>query len=140
MTVLQLIAEAVQGGARQERACEELGLTCRTVQRWREDDAGDDGRAGPRRRAGNALSDAERERVLEVVNSQRFRNQSPKQIVPELADRGLYLASESTMYRILRAEDQLAHRGRAAAPTHRAPDEHTATGANQVWSWDISAP
>jgi transposase InsO family protein len=79
--------------------------------------------------------------VLDVVNSAPFRDLSPNQIVPRLADEGLYLASESTIYRILRAEGQLAHRGRTKPPTQRggaASREHTATGPCQVWSWDIT--
>jgi hypothetical protein len=58
--------------------------------------------------------------------------------VPRLADAGQYLASESTMYRVLREEQQLAHRGRTAVPQRRAAPSHDATGPNQVWSWDIT--
>lgn len=76
--------------------------------------------------------------MLEVVNSPRFRDLSPKQIVPTLADEGSFLVSESTMYRLLRAAGQMAHRGRAKPPRHRRPDELVATGPNQVWSWDIT--
>jgi putative transposase len=59
-------------------------------------------------------------------------------IVPALADRGEYLASESTFYRILRAEGQLQRRGRARPPTRTAPKAHRATAPNQLWSWDIT--
>ena len=59
-------------------------------------------------------------------------------VVPRLADAGHYVASESTIYRILRAENQLAHRGRAKPRTVRSVDAHVATAANQVWSWDIT--
>ena len=78
--------------------------------------------------------------MLAVVNSPEFRALPPKQVVPRLADEGHYLASESTMYRILRAEGQTAHRGRAKPRTVRCVDEHVATAANQVGSWGISAP
>lgn len=63
---------------------------------------------------------------------------SPKQIVPTLADENTYIASESSMYRVLRAEGQMTHRGRAKPPRHHRPKELVATGPNQVWSWDIS--
>jgi transposase InsO family protein len=53
-------------------------------------------------------------------------------------DDGQYYASESSFYRVLRAENQLAHRGRAKAPQSRPPREHVATGPNQVFSWDIT--
>jgi transposase InsO family protein len=76
--------------------------------------------------------------VLEVVNRPEYRNRSPKQIVPSLADQGEYLVSESTMYRILHEEDQLKHRASSSAPARRRPRELVATTPNQVWSWDIT--
>jgi putative transposase len=136
--ILELLDEAARAGARRERACEVLGLTERSVQRWRRADVGDDGRAGPRTRPANALTSAERAKVLDVVNSPEYRDLPPKQVVPRLADEGRYVASESTIYRILRAEGQDAHRGRARPRTVRCIDEHVATAANQVWSWDIT--
>lgn len=136
--ILGLVNDAVAAGARRERACLQVGLTERSMQRWRCADVGDDGRAGPRTTPANALSATERAHVLEVVNSPEYRDLPPKQVVPRLADAGHYVASESTIYRILRAEGQLAHRGRAKPRTIRKPDEHVATAANQVWSWDIT--
>jgi transposase InsO family protein len=115
-----------------------VGLADRTVQRWRETDIGDDGRAGPRTVPANAFTPAERAKVLEVVNSAEYRDLPPKQVVPRLADQGRYIGSESTIYRILRAEGQATHRGRAKPRTVRKVDEHIATAANQVWSWDIT--
>jgi putative transposase len=135
--ILRLIDEAIAGGCSQEAACARVGISERTVQRWRFS-PDDDRRCGPRTRPSNALSEEERNRVLEVANLPEFRDLSPKQIVPQLADRGEYVASESTMYRILRDEEQLAHRGRARPPTSRRPDEHVAIGPNQVMSWDIT--
>lgn len=67
-----------------------------------------------------------------------FRDLAPSQIVPILADAGVYLASESSFYRILREAKLLSHRGRAAVATHQRPTERVANGANQVWSWDIT--
>lgn len=136
--IIDMIGVAVDAGARRARACEVVGLADRTVERWRRADVGDDGRAGPKTRAANAFTPAERAKVLEVVNSPEYRDLPPKQVVPRLADDGRYVGSESTIYRILRAEGQLAHRGRAKPRTVRSVDEHEATAANQVWSWDIT--
>ena len=136
--ILGLVDAAVVAGARRERACMQVGLDERSMQRWRRADVGDDGRVGPRTSPANALSSAERSHVLEVVNSPEYRDLPPKQVVPRLADAGRYCASESTIYRILRAEGQLAHRGRAKPRTVRCIDEHQATAPNQVWSWDIT--
>jgi len=55
-----------------------------------------------------------------------------------LADEGRYIASESTFYRILHAENQLTHRQSSRPAKHHKPDAYEAAGANQVWSWDIS--
>lgn len=135
---LELIDEAVDAGARLEKACEVVGLSARTIQRWRlEDGGGDDGRMGPKTVPANKLSDSERRRVLETANSKEFRDLSPKQIVPKLADRGEYIASESTFYRVLREEGLMKHREHTRKPRPR-PSELIAAGPNQVHSWDIT--
>jgi len=133
--IRDLIEEAVTAGARRWKACELLGLSVRTLERWGDDS--EDGRRGPKSRPVNKLSAAERRRVVAVATSTEFRDQSPKQIVPCLADRGTYIASESTFYRVLRAENMQHHRGAARAPTPR-PREHVADGPWQVASWDIT--
>jgi len=72
------------------------------------------------------------------MNSPAFRNQPPNQIVPALADQGVYVASESTMYRILREEKLNTHRSASKPVQHKKPREHMAKAPNQVWSWDIT--
>jgi transposase InsO family protein len=132
-----LVDEAVAAGARRAPACAVLGVSARTLERWRHG-TGADERHGPRRRPANALSAAERATLLATVNSAAYCDLTPHQIVPRLADAGQYLASESTMYRVLRDARQLAYRGRAAVPQRRAAPTPVATGPNQVWSWDIT--
>jgi transposase InsO family protein len=133
-----LIEAAVVAGARRGPACRLVGLSVRTVERWRVEGDTVDGRQGPRHRPANALTPVERRTILAVVTSVAYRDLSPHQIVPHLADAGRYLGSESTMYRILRAEAWLQYRGRAKAPVPRPPRTHVATGANQLWTWDIT--
>jgi transposase InsO family protein len=58
--------------------------------------------------------------------------------VPKLADEGIYIASESSFYRVLKSAKQLTRRGKQRIPTHKAPKFYVARGPNQVWSWDIS--
>lgn len=115
-----------------------LGLTARTIQRWSQVENDDDRRHGPLTVPANKLTAAERQEVLSVANAPNYRELSPKQIVPRLADDGRYVASESTFYRILRQEKQLAHRERCRPATHSRPREKVATGPCQVWSWDIT--
>lgn len=95
MSILALIGEAQAAGAGFEQCCETLDLHPRTVQRWKVEDGGEDKRNGPKTEPKNKLSPGEREKVLQVVTSPTYRDLSPKQIVPDLADRGVYLASRS---------------------------------------------
>ncbi len=136
--IMKLIDKAVKAGARLKPACRILGLSPRCVQRWRKQPDGDDRRYGPCREPSHKLSKKERKEVLQIANSGSFRDLSPKQIVPLLADRGVYVASESSFYRILRAEQQLVHREHTHPPANKRPREHIATGPCQVFSWDIT--
>ena len=135
---ITLIARAVRHGARQRRACEVIGITERSLQNWRI--AGlTDRRQTVKKEPVNSLSRQEKDEILAVCNSEEFRNQPPKQIVPALADRGVFLASESSFYRILHRANQLHHRGRSAKPVvKQRPRAYLADGPNQVWSWDIT--
>jgi putative transposase len=137
--ILAVIAEAETAGARLSRACEIAGVSMRTVERWRGRPDGDDERRGPRRRPHNALSPAEEAQVMTVLTSARYAGVSPKQLVPQLADEGLYLASESTMYRVQRRRGlRTSKRPMTRTRVARASTMHRATRPDQVWSWDIT--
>lgn len=135
---MQLIREAVEAGARRVAAARMLEISVRTLQRWEAASCREDQRRGPQEAAGNALSEAERALVVAIATSALFRDLAPSQIVPILADSGVYVASEATFYRVLREQKLLAHRGSARVRSHIRPREHTADGPNQVWSWDIT--
>ena len=141
---IELIAEAESAGARRHKACAVLDITVRTLQRWeaaRQAGSLDDQRkaAGAHRTPGNKLRETEQQRVLEICNRPEYASLPPSQIVPRLADQGIYVASESTFYRVLRAADQVHRRGKAAMPREVArPQSYLAEGPNQVWSWDIT--
>lgn len=138
---VMLIDEAVSGGARLFRACTELGICRRTYGRWTAQ-AGEvkaDGRPEAARPVpANALSEAERQKLVALSCQPEFASLPPSQIVPILADRGEYYASESSFYRVLKAHNLQHHRGRAAAPSHSEPRRHEASRPNQVWVWDIT--
>jgi putative transposase len=140
MMVLSLVDEAVRAGARHHKACEVVGLPARTLQRWRTlgPGGGEDGRRGPSRTPHNKLCEDERQKILDVANSADMRDLSPRQIVPQLADRGQYVASESTMYRVLEAAEQKTHRGPVRARANRKPAPRIATGPAQLLCWDIT--
>src|SRR5204863_9602411 len=94
--VCQIARKARQAsGARVAPACDLLGISARTVERWRTDPQIGDRRCGPHHRPSNALVRTEEARVVTVLTSSRYAGLSPKQLVPQLADEGLYLASES---------------------------------------------
>lgn len=136
--ILALIEEAVAAGARFEVVCDTIGLAARTVQRWRDEPDADDGRAGPKTRPRHALTAEERDMIVALATSQKYRNLSVRQIVPLIADEGLYVASESSFYRVLHEEDLMAHRSAARPGRHAKPKALVAAGPCQVWSWDIT--
>jgi len=80
-----------------------------------------------------------RQRIIKVVNEPEHADLAPVQIVPKLADDGRYIGSESTLYRVLKEEKQLNHRQKAkpASPAKK-PRALTATGPNQIYTWDIT--
>jgi transposase InsO family protein len=139
--VITLIDETCNAGARLSEACRLLALSARTLQRWREDgEVKADGRkeAGALREPANKLCEYERQQILDIANEPQFAAMAPSQIVPALADRDQYIASESSFYRVLRQADQLARRGKAKAPTRQRPLPLQASAPNQLWSWDIT--
>ncbi len=133
---ISLIGDAVQCGARKFMACETLDLQIRTIERWEKTPK--DRRRGPHNCASNALTAEERAKILEVANSSEYANLPPCQIVPKLADKGEYIGSESSFYRILKKEKLLAHRSKASPRVNKKPEELIASGPNQIWSWDIT--
>jgi len=135
---VMLITEAVQNGARKEKACKAINLPLRTLQRWGKNSA-EDRRSLVKKYSMNKLSTKERDNVIKVCCSDRFKDMSPNEIVPILAEEGIYIASESTYYRILRQEDLLTHRSESKPGLKKnKPNELKATGPNQVWCWDIT--
>jgi putative transposase len=136
--ILELVEEAVQSGARQSKACEVINISARTLQRWRKQNVGEDRRHGPLTEPRNKFSKEERNQIVDIANSPEYRDLSPGQIVPALADKGVYIASESSFYRVLAEEGQNNHRGPSKPRKRHKPKELKATGPNQVYSWDIS--
>ena len=139
--VMALVAAAIVAGARQQRACEVISLSERTMQRWVSDRAEGacDRRPARVQAPKNKLDALERQRLLAIANSLEFGHLSPSQIVPRLVDQGEYVASESTFYRVLKAENQLTHRGaeKPAKPRYK-PRALAATAPAQLFSWDIT--
>lgn len=115
-----------------------LGVALRTIERWEKAGGLIDKRKQAARVPTNKLSEKERDMILTIANSKTYQNLPPCKIVPMLADDGCYIASESTFYRVLHAKNQLEHRQLSRPTKHHKPTAYEATGANQVWSWDIS--
>lgn len=137
---VELINEARANGARLKPACDELNISERTYQRWtKKGNIKKDQRPLVKRPTPkNKLSKEERLEIIRTVNSPEFADLAPSQIVPKLASEGIYLASESTIYRILKEEKMNTHRGKAKAPVKKEPPTHIAKSPNQVWTWDIT--
>ena len=141
--VIELLAEANAAGAGLVRACDVTCICLRTLKRWRRefkaDGNGVDRRKGSARKVAHRLSVEEGQRILLTCNEPKYADLPPGQIVPDLADQGIYIGSERSFYRVLHAHGQLHRRGRAQLPQEARPVPRLrATGSNQVWSWDIS--
>lgn len=140
--IAALIDEATAAGAGLAAACAALDLSLRTLQRRQDPSGGicEDRRPDAARPAArNKLSEAERDEIVATCNAPEFASLPPSQIVPCLADQGKYIASESSMYRVLKERGQNHRRGRARPPSRsKPPASFRANGPREVWSWDIT--
>jgi transposase InsO family protein len=136
------IEQACADGARLAPACALAGIDARTLRRWQAGNGlahGDRRPDADRPTPSHALSEAERARIIAIANQPRFADTPPSRIVPVLADEGIYIASESSFHRVLRAHGQMNRRGRAQPPrTSRPPTTHIATSPAEVWCWDVT--
>ena len=117
--------------------CRALGLPRATLYRcWRQKEP--DTAKRPRPKPDRALSEAERQNILDVLHSKRFCDEPPAEVYASLLDEGRYLCSVRTMYRILKAADELKERRQQSVHPIYTKPELLATAPNQVWSWDIT--
>jgi putative transposase len=140
---LTLIDEAVHSGCGISQAADAIGISERTYWRWHSQQK-EVGKSEDRRQMAahptpaNKLTESDEREILKVVNQPEFANDPPSQIVPKLADRGIYIASERTFYRVLKRHAQLKHRGRLKERKKKAVSTHIAKAPNRVWVWDIT--
>jgi len=119
---LELVDVARQTGARQAAACAEIGIDTKTYRAWKQDAVGDRRPMAERPAQPHALTEAEQDEILDQCHRPKFASLPPAQIVTRLLDEeGRYIASESSFYRVLRAEDGQQRRGHASAPRNVGP-------------------
>ena len=115
-------------------ACEVLNVPRSRIYRQRQAKA----EPAPRPIPAHALSPTEKISIREVLNSERFMDQPPRQVYAALLDEGKYVCHWRTMYRILHAHGEVRERRLIRRhPTYKKP-ELLAEGPNEVWSWDIT--
>ncbi|WP_083258645.1 DDE-type integrase/transposase/recombinase [Cellulosilyticum sp. I15G10I2] len=141
--VVVLINEAVKSGARLSIACEEAAISQRTYKRWitsfnKNNKYVDKRTITVRPTPHNKLTPQEKQEIINNVNIPEFSSLPPSQIVPILADRGVYIASESTFYRVLKECNAQHHRGRSKEPVKCPVSTHVAKAPNQVYTWNIT--
>ena len=115
----------------------ETGISINTLYRWR-DRAKKQGGLSVSSKTADKLSREEKKSILDVMHSKEYAELPPSQVVPRLADQGIYIASESSFYRVLREAGEIQHRGYTKPPVRREISTHVATAPNQVWMWDIT--
>ncbi|MER8027336.1 DDE-type integrase/transposase/recombinase, partial [Glutamicibacter protophormiae] len=119
-----------------QRSCKLTGINRSTLYRRREPKDGKSEMVRPS--PPNALSKEEADELIGVLNSEEFADKSPRQIWAALLDRGVYLASPSTMYRELRTRGQVRERRAQARHEAKKKPQLIARNPNEVWSWDIT--
>ncbi len=130
------VGELVAQGVPIKAACGALGRSRAGYYRARQGVQA--GPRPPRAPSPRALPVEEADAIVEVLDSERFCDRAPAQVWATLLDEGTYLASISTMYRLLRARRQVRERRRVARHRPLVKPELVATAPNQVWRWDIT--
>ena len=113
--MLGYIDEAIAQGISERRTCFHLELNRKTIQNWRRKGT-DDKRKGSVRFVAHRLSAEEEQEFYEVANSPEFRDCAPELVVAKLSEQGIYYASVSTLYRILRKRKAVQHRQETKKP------------------------
>jgi putative transposase len=120
-----------------QKACLALGVARASFYRWSEPPLEDAPKTEPVIPSWS-LSSEERQRVLDLLHTDRFVDQSPREVYAAMLDEGTYLCSVRSMYRILEKQGEVRERrNQLCRPTYQKP-ELLAKGPNQVWSWDIT--
>jgi len=136
---IELVDEAVCAGARVNEACRTVGISTRTLTRWRDVGNVGDARQGPRTPVPHRLTEEEETEIVRLANSADYRNLSCEQVVAKLADAGRYICSESSLRRILKRRKQATHRQRCQPAVRRhKPREYVASAPLTVLTWDIT--
>lgn len=118
--------------------CDSFGISQRTIQRWNQFGV-DDKRKGAKKHVVRKLTEEERDKIYYVACSEEFKDMNAHELYNSLLDKEIYLASESSFYRILRDHNAVIHRTETKEGSSRKkPAELKATAKNQVWMWDIT--
>ena len=140
---IELIIKAHSAGAGLVRACSDIGISLRTLKRWRKaclgEGDGRDRRKGNPRQVSHRLNEEKHEHVLLICNQTDYASLPLGQIVPALADQGIYIGSKSSFYRVLHARGQVLP-ARTSKTTTGTKTNATAQGyrSDKHWSWDIT--
>lgn len=131
-----MVDESNKNGCRLKIACDDLSIDFKTFKRWKFSTI--DKRRGPISEPKNKLSKAVKEEIIKIATSKDYCDDSPWSIVAKLADKGRYIASESSFYKILKEKRLLQHRGKSKPASRNKPESLVANGPNEIWSWDIT--
>lgn len=113
-----------------------MEINFKTFKKWKDDLT--DKRNGPLTVPENKLSQEEKENIITIATSDDYKDDTPWIIVAKLADKGKYIASESSFYKILKERKMLKYRGKSNPANRYKPAPLVAHGPNEIWSWDIT--
>ena len=138
VTAVRLINEAAKDGARLREACKALDLSLSTFRRWNSGKTSDNRKGSPKM-CPRKLTNSEEAEIVSICCSLEYRDSNPYEIHASLLDKGIYIASISSFYRVMKKYNLIHHRRNTkAGKRQNTPPEREATGPNQVWCWDIT--
>lgn len=138
--IQELVAAAKAEGLPEQRACQVLRLSPRSLQRWRRP-APVKAPAAPRPRPVNALTRAEAATVVSLIRSAEHADQSCRELALSL-EMGSPTACSVSPVTVWRYQVALGCNGPRGRQVSRrvgpAPDTDWVTGPNQLWDWDVT--
>ena len=143
LEILMVIETSQQQGVSARRSCSILAIQHRRIVRWQARSRQGQGLAnltpGPQEPLHRVLPE-EIDQIMAMAKSQEYVDLSHRILAVTAWDKGLFQASFSTVYRVLKEQNLMSARGPGGAHNgnSKAPVRKDLTGPNQRWCWDIS--
>jgi putative transposase len=135
--IAEICEEAKKNKVRQKIICYGIGIEARTLQKWKKEGYADRRKGAPKQ-VHNKLTESEEHRILYKACSMKYKDKTPGEMVADLAERGEYIGSVKSIYRVFKRTNLILLNRRQRRKSKAVLAEIKATRSNEQWSWDIS--